>query len=169
MNLNLNISFFLYALLFFLNNDKKATVYIVVFEDCPICIYMSKSLKEIHQEYSKEFNFKLIFPHQLSNYKTAQIFKEKYGLKDFETIVDEDQSLSKKLGATITPEAIVMDNKNQIIYRGRINDSYYAPGRIKHASREHDLKNVLNAIVSNLPINEKWNKAVGCYITYEKK
>jgi thiol-disulfide isomerase/thioredoxin len=166
---HLNLSIIVFSFLLLFTPEKKGTVYIVVFEDCPICIYMSKPLREIYKEYNSEFNFKLVFPHQMSNYKTAHLFKEKYGLKEFETIIDEDQILSKKLGATITPEAIVVNNQDKILYRGRINDAYYAPGRIRHASREHDLKNLLQNILSNTPINDNWNKAVGCYITYEKR
>ncbi len=146
----------------------KPTVYIVVSEECPICIYMSKPLVELHQQYKDKVNFKLVFPQSLSNYKTMQLFKHKYSLEGFTSILDEDQSLSKKLGATITPEAIIENKDGQIVYRGRINDAYYAPGRLRRVSNQNDLTEAIESVLNDKPVPVPWPKAVGCYITYLK-
>jgi hypothetical protein len=129
---------------------------------------MSKPLGEIYAKYSDKVNFKMVFPLPLSNYKTMQLFKKKYALDGFTSILDEDQSLSKKLGATVTPEAIIENEKGQIVYRGRINDAYYAPGRLRRVSYKNDLIDAIEAVLNHKPIDEPWPKAVGCYVTYFK-
>jgi thiol-disulfide isomerase/thioredoxin len=147
---------------------KKPTVYIIVSEECPICIHMTLPLKNIHQKYKDKVNFKLIFPVALSNYKTMVLFQKKYGLENFEGIIDEDQSITKKLGATVTPEAIVENKNSKIIYRGRINDDYFSIGRLRKAANKSDLTEAIDAALSDKSIELPWPKAIGCYITFNK-
>jgi hypothetical protein len=146
----------------------KPKVYVVISEECPICIYMSKPLNEIFEKYKSKVDFQLVFPLSLSNYKTMQLYKKKYNLSNIPGYLDEDQSLSKKLGATVTPEAIVENEKGVIVYRGRINDAYYSPGRLRHAANKNDLIDVIEAVLNRKSIATPWPKAVGCYITYIK-
>lgn len=150
------------------SQKAKPKVYVIVSEECPICIYMSKPLIEIYEKYKSKVEFKLVFPSYLSNYKTMQLYKKKYNLNDIPGYLDEDQALSKKLGATVTPEAIVENEKGIVVYRGRINDAYYAPGRLRHAANKHDLADAIEALLNRKAIAAPWPKAVGCYITYVK-
>jgi thiol-disulfide isomerase/thioredoxin len=163
MNLILKIFLPILALLAF--KKDKSKVYIAMYEDCPVCIYMTKSLKDLQEEYGKDYDFILVFPNQLSNYKTMVLFKEKYELHNFKLVLDEDQSLSKKLNLKVTPEALIENSKGEIIYKGRINDAYVKIGKRRYSIQEHTLKNYLNGTFKSRS-EEEWPKAVGCYITF---
>ena len=129
---------------------------------------MGKALSELSENYGEEVSFYAVFPLRNSNYKTVNEFKKKYKMEGYESILDTDQSLTLELGATVTPEVVVTDQNNNILYRGRINDSYYAPGKIRHGSKKNDLKDVLDLALTDKKLPTKWEKAIGCFITFYK-
>src|SRR5688572_18299349 len=87
--------------------QKDFNVFVFIAEECPICNYMGRPLSEIAGKYCQQADFHAVFPVKNSNYKTAQLFKEKYELHAFETLLDKDQTLARKLGARITPEVVI--------------------------------------------------------------
>lgn len=149
--------------------DSRLQVYVVLAEDCPICNYMGPTLSETAEIYKDEVSFYAVFPVKRSNYKTINTFKKKYELEGYESILDKDQSISRGLNATVTPEIIITDSDENILYRGRINDAYTAPGKrqMKHPSRE--LEYNIRTLLRGKKIPQPWPEAIGCYITYLKK
>lgn len=140
-------------------------VYVFIAEECPICNFMGKPLSVIAEKYAGEVAFHAVFPVKNSNYKTSQLFKQKYDMLSFETLLDRDQQIAKKLGATVTPEVVVTDQEGEILYRGRINSAYYAPGKMKHSSIKNDLDENLATLLSGKKVSQPWPSAIGCYIT----
>lgn len=140
-------------------------VYVFMAEECPVCNYMGKPLKELAVKYEPAVSFHAVFPVKNSNYKTAQLFKEQYGLMSFETLLDADHTLTKKLGASVTPEAVIIDELGNVVYRGRINSAYYAPGKMKHSSIRNDLDEALSLLLAGKDVPQPWPTPVGCFIT----
>ncbi len=145
--------------------QKDLDVYVFIGEECPVCNFMGKPLRLIYEKYKDQADFHLVFPLKNSTYKTSQLFKEQYGLLAFETILDKDQKITKQLGASVTPEAIITDKAGCIKYRGRINSAYYAPGKMKHNSIKDDLDLALASLLKGQPAATPWPLPVGCYIT----
>lgn len=161
--------FFLFSALSGQAQEKNIDVYVFVAEECPICIYMANPLREAVKQFGDEVNFTAVFPNSKSSEKTAARFLEQYELAGFSSILDKDQSLTRHMGATVTPEVVVFDRgTDQIIYRGRISDAYLAPGRMKHGSRKNDLLEVLSSVKTGKPVPSNWPDAVGCFITFKK-
>ena len=154
----------LYSVLGF--SQSKYSVYVFVAEKCPISIYMAKPLQEAFQKYENEVDFYTVFPMKNSTNKTAQQFLEKYKLTDFKIKLDNYQGFARKLEATITPEVVVLDEKGEVVFRGRISDAYKAPGKMKHGVRKNELVAVLDKLTRGETIPQPWNHAVGCYITF---
>ena len=141
-------------------------VYVFIAEHCPICNYMGKPLSDIARKYEKEdVAFHAVFPLKNSNYKTTYTFKEKFGMQSFETLIDKDLAIAKKLGATVTPEVVITDELGTVRYRGRINSAYYAPGKMKHSSIKNDLDEALTSLLSGREAPVPWPAAIGCFIT----
>lgn len=154
---------------FFLSFGVKASgikVYIIISEECPICQFMGPELGNINEYFGDQADLYLVFPFRNTNIKEASLYKREFGLSAFEVLMDADQSISKGLGATITPEAIVVNEKDEIIYRGRINDTYLSPGRRKHSAGRRDLQIAISNAINDKPIEPTWPNAVGCYITF---
>ncbi|HZI54109.1 MAG TPA: redoxin domain-containing protein [Chitinophagaceae bacterium] len=145
--------------------QKEWHVYVFLAEECPICNFMGKPLNTIYKKYQDNVDFHAVFPVKNSNYKTSQLFKQQYDLLNFETLLDKDQTLTKQLGATVTPEVIITNAQGEIHYKGRINSAYYAPGKMKHSSIKNDLDQALAALISGKDVPQPWPAAIGCYIT----
>lgn len=146
--------------------EEKLNCYIFIAEECPISIYMVKPLKKAIDTYGESVTFYAVFPKSNSTKETAQRFLDTYKLDGIEILLDTDQSFSKKTGASITPEAIIINEEESILYRGRISDAYAAPGRMKHGPRNNDLVDVLNALQNGQTVKTPWKPAIGCFITF---
>jgi len=151
------------------SQEKKVSVYAFVAEDCPISIFMASSLKSVAEMYAGKINFYLVFPFSTSTNKTAGAFKTKNQLTQFITKVDKDQRITKKLGATVTPEVVITGADETILYQGRINDAYLEPGKRKHIYTNNDLATALENIMNDKEMPKPWRRAVGCYITKENE
>jgi hypothetical protein len=147
---------------------KPLTAYIAISEECPICIFMTKPLRELESQYRDSVDFKLIFPTALSNYKTMSQFKNKYRLTNFEIILDENQSLTKQLELTVTPEVVLINQDGNIVYKGRINDSFISPGKSKRTNITNDLQKAIDLWLTKKEKLSEWKNAVGCYITFRQ-
>jgi peroxiredoxin len=141
------------------------TVYIFLSETCPICQSYTLTLKTLYTKYNAHsVKFIGVFPNYYSNEKSLAEFKKKYAVP-FALITDKNGTLSKRLKAGITPEVFVEDDKKNILYSGRIDDSFYAPGKRRTVIRSNDLDEALAAITSGKKAAQLKTQAVGCIIT----
>ena len=81
-------------------------------------------------------------------------------------ILDSKQKLAKELKAEMTPEAVVLNGKNEVVYRGRIDDTYAALGKKRAKPTTYDLKSAIEAVLAGKQPNVKETEAVGCYIDF---
>lgn len=147
---------------------ENINVFVVVAEECPICVYMTENLKTGAFYNSENVNYTLVFPNERSNYKTMSLFKKKYGLDNYEVVLDKNQTLTKKLGATITPEVIITDDDENVLFRGRVNDAYHAPGKKKRRHPNNEYSRHIKMASRGLEIEKPWPQAIGCYITFNQ-
>ena len=146
-------------------SQTSYTVYVFLAEECPVCNYIAKSLRKVSGEYGSKVKFVAVFPQKMSNYKTASTFKNKYDLSEFVVELDHDLEITNKYNATITPEVVVVDDQENILYQGRINNSYAAPGRMRHGKVTENLTFALRNIFAGKKITKPWPVPIGCYIT----
>lgn len=147
--------------------DKvKATVFVFVTDVCPIANAYQPRLRELQSQYeSQGIQFVEVYP--VASITKQSVVKHR---QEFEiqaaSVIDADRSLAKRLGAKVTPEAIVVDRKGDVLYRGRIDDQHAALGKKRPQATQHDLANALKAIATNQPIAVSETTAVGCIIRY---
>jgi len=146
--------------------QDKYSVYIFVAEKCPISIYMAKPLQEAYKQFEDQVDFYAVFPMKNSTEKSAMKFLKENGLSEFNIKLDNYQGFAKKLEATITPEAVVLNDLGEVIYRGRISDAYRAPGKMKHGPRKNEIVKILDSLTTGEAVPKPWASAVGCYITF---
>jgi hypothetical protein len=79
-------------------------------------------------------------------------------------LLDTQHRLVNRFNATVTPETVVLAKDGKVLYRGRIDDSYAAPGKKRAAVTQHDLRDALDAIAAGRPIKKPETTAIGCLI-----
>ncbi len=142
----------------------KATVLLFVSTDCPISNRYAPDVRRLHDAYAKDgVAFWLIYPNPAEG--VADIREH---LKSFSypgtALRDPRHDAAKRAGATITPEAAVLDARGRLTYRGRIDDRYSAVGIERATATRHDLHDAIAATVAGKPIVQRFTQAVGCYI-----
>jgi len=141
-----------------------ATVLIFVSTDCPVSNRYAPEIQRLYKEFAPlGVRFTLVYPNPSD--ETAAIDKhvKDYGLPGVAER-DPDHALVKKTQATVTPEAVVFDNRNRVVYRGRIDDRFVELGRERPAATKHDLRNALNAVLAGKTVSPAQTQAVGCFI-----
>ena len=81
----------------------------------------------------------------------------------FPILKDADQSVALALGATRTPEVVVIDDTGNVCYRGRIDDQY-DPGVLRPEPTADYLADALVELTSGKPVSLPVTEPVGCLI-----
>jgi hypothetical protein len=71
----------------------------------------------------------------------------------------------KKISTEFQNDVKFVASNDNIVYKGRINDSYASPGRIRHGKVTEDLNNAIDLVLQNKTVDKPWYDPVGCYIT----
>jgi hypothetical protein len=142
---------------------KKAVMLIFV---SPFCSTTKSFIKEINQitaDYSDRVAVYLVHSDPEI---TREVAMEHTILSEVKATVllDKEQVLAKQVKARITPEAIVLSPKAEVLYQGRINDLYLGPTKRQRAATTKDLRDALDAILSGKPVPAPQHPAQGCKI-----
>ena len=130
---------------------------------CPICQNMTFDLRQLEQDYGdKSVEFVGVFPNASTTPAQIESFKETYGLSM--TMIQDTAGWAHTLGAKWTPEVFVLDRRDSVVYQGRINDRYFAPGKRKPKTKRRDLDAALRDCLAGRPVSEPMTDAVGCPI-----
>ena len=130
---------------------------------CPICQNMSFDLRQIEADFGDApIEFIGLFPNASTTEDQIRVFKETYGL-EMDMALDT-ANWAEALGARWTPEVFVLDASDAVVYRGRINDRYFAPGKRRPKTRKRDLDAALRSCLSGDAVKVPVTDAVGCPI-----
>jgi hypothetical protein len=145
-----------------------ATVHVFLKENCPIAIYHTKTLSELHERYAKEgIAFRGYVSTSKATEKSVAAFKAKFVIP---FVIEPDASLSKAhhFGAKVTPEVVVLDRDGKTLYRGRIDNTYADFGKRRRVTTSHDLRDVLENLAKGEVVEPKRTVAIGCLIPVAK-
>jgi len=84
---------------------------------------------------------------------------------EFPFLKDFDGQCARALGATRTPQIVVLDADRKIRYRGRI-DNQYRLGGVKPAVDREDLKEAIEDVLAGRKVRVKETVVDGCAITF---
>ena len=143
--------------------NYEAKVLVFLSPDCPLCRNYTKDLQEILSYYKDEIAIYGVVPGKHYSKFEVDSFLNYYNLP-LEIIYDPNFSLVKDLGATITPEVFLIDDKNKIRYQGLIDNWLGELGRRRTVITELYLKDALESYLHGEEIKTKKTKAIGCFI-----
>lgn len=161
--MNIILAFILQTtLLIGFSSPEEYTVWVFLDTECPICQSYTLTLRTLHQEYSsKGILFRGIYTSPTVKRSTIRKFQKNYQLS-FPGEIDQDYALARRWDVNVTPEVVLTGSKGEVLYRGAIDNWYYALGKNRPQPTEHYLKDALSAVVSNRPIMTQRTEAIGC-------
>ena len=149
-------------------SGDSLTVYVFLHDECVISQFFTPELTRLFEKYqSKKVGFIGCFPNANASAEKMSAFGASFHL-DFPLIQDEHKALARKFGVTITPEVAVWDHRyDQLIYRGRIDDSYVRVGKRKLHPQHFDLQEAIDGWLSGgYPQTLVQTQAIGCFINF---
>ncbi len=143
----------------------KAMAFVFVSVECPISNRYAPEVRRLHEKFTAQgITFSLVYPNPVE--PVAAIRRH---LKDYSypmrALRDPRHELVKMVGATITPEAVVVDPHGRVLYRGRIDDRYVSLGLERPVASRHDLDEALSDITAGKAPRQATTPAVGCFIS----
>ena len=155
------------------NNPPSAirdsmTVYVFLHDDCLISQFYTLELTRLYEKYhTQKVGFVGYFPNATSTPEQIDAFATSYKIT-FPLLPDYTKELTRKLGITVTPEVAVWDHRSdQMIYRGRIDDSYVRVGKRKTHPQNRDLEDIINSWLLNQSKGTLvQTQAIGCFISF---
>lgn len=146
---------------------KKVTALIFIARDCPISNAYALELARLDRDFTpRGVAFRFVYE-DTKSLADAKKHARDFGLPGAISI-DPKGALAKSVGATVTPEAVVVTSSGAIVYRGRISDLYADYGKRRRAATTHDLRDALSgALQKNASTRLVTTKAIGCFIASE--
>ena len=86
---------------------------------------------------------------------------------EFPVLFDASHDIAAQLKPTHTPEAFVLNAARTIVYRGRIDDTYAAPGKRRPQPTRHDFADAIAAVSAGLAVQDAVTTPVGCLFELE--
>ncbi len=144
----------------------KAVVLIFTATDCPVANYFQPTIRRLAEEFGKQaVGVFQVYPDADTDKAAAKKHAREYKITTPQ-VLDPKQKLAELLGAEKTPEAVILDAEGEVVYRGRIDDTYAALGKKRAKPTTHDLKSALEAVLAGKKPKVKKTEAVGCYIDF---
>ena len=158
------------------NADAPITVTLFVDSDCPVSNRYAPEFQRLQARYApRGVDFWLVYPDPEISMQTIRTHMREYGYA-FPALVDPEHSLVKRANALVTPEAGIFLSDGTLVYHGRIDNRYVDLTRRRAQATQHDVEDVLNALLAGESVDASWNPApgrsleamstpgVGCYI-----
>ncbi|WP_442497470.1 thioredoxin family protein [Methylobacter sp. sgz302048] len=150
---------------------KKGTVVMFICNHCPYVQHIKDQLIDIARHYAPlGISTIAISSNDIENYPEDAPDKMKdmmdaWGHPFAAYLYDESQGTARDYQAACTPDIYLFDQELACVYRGRLDGS--TPKNDVPLTGE-DLRNALNDLLANRPINEKQLPSIGCNIKWKE-
>ena len=142
----------------------KATLLFFVTSDCPISNFYAQDIQRLCAEYgTKGISCTLVYEDVGIDEEKVRQHLSDYGYRNISTTIDRDRATARRVGATITPQAVLVV-EGRVRYRGRIDNRYEAFGKPRRVVTAHDLREALDAVLAGKPVQTPETPALGCTI-----
>jgi peroxiredoxin len=132
----------------------QAVVLLFLSTVCPYANYFSPHLKKLADEYGqRRVLFVGLYSNGWESAADAAAHGREHGFT-FPLVKDEGHRIADRLGATRTPEALVIDAAGRLRYRGRVMSKQESP----------ELQRALEAVLAGRRVGTPETKAFGCSI-----
>jgi peroxiredoxin len=147
-----------------LTEGRKGAVLLFLSPHCPLCRSYALPLNELHA-FADSLGYAMagVLSGTWIADSATHSFAERYHIA-YPLLSDTAAVLAGAYGATITPEALVIDTRGRMVYRGAIDNWAISLGQKRQVITERHLRNALLAHHSGIPVQPKTTPAVGCFI-----
>ncbi len=148
---------------------EKATIVLFICNHCPFVIHINKELVKLANNYINKgvkciaisSNDVVSYPQDAPDLMQIHAKNNNY---PFPYLYDENQEVAKQYKAACTPDFYIFNEEEKLVYRGQLDGS--RPGN-KIRVTGADLRNTLDNMLQNKPINLVQKPSIGCNIKWK--
>ncbi|MEO5889805.1 MAG: redoxin domain-containing protein [Ferruginibacter sp.] len=144
-------------------DGKPLSLFIFLSPECPLCQNYTKTINGLSKKFGPQLNLFGIVPGNAYTAKEVTGFANKYQAT-FPIFIDKKQQLTHYLKATVTPQAILLDNQGNLVYSGAIDDWVQGLGKKRLNVNEHYVQDAIEQSLKPELVKIKTTKAFGCKI-----
>ncbi|HEX6285753.1 MAG TPA: thioredoxin family protein [Pyrinomonadaceae bacterium] len=138
---------------------KKGTVLLFIAVQCPVSNAYNERMEKLAQDYKAQGINVIGINSNVAEDGAACKAHAVENKLTFTILKDPGNKIADKLGASVTPEAYLLDGSNKLMYHGRIDNSRNAA-----QVETPDLRNAIDAVIGGKPVEKTEAKAFGCSI-----
>lgn len=143
--------------------DAKLRVVCFLGCDCPVAKLYAPRLKSLAERFKdRQVEFIGINSNPQDPPEKVDAFARQQAIP-FPMLKDHDGQVAAALGATRTPEVVVIDPLGRVIYRGRVDDQY-RPGVVTDSPQREDLAIAIEQSLGGQAVEVPITQAAGCLI-----
>lgn len=146
-----------------LSDTVKSHVIVFLDADCPISQYVIKPLNNLQNEYQGQIEVIGVIPGTYYSDAELDSFVTEFKV-DFPLLIDANLTMVKRLDATITPEAYLIDSNGKVLYQGALDDKYERLGKARPLPNQQYLESAVVEFSSGKTITYSKTEAIGCII-----
>lgn len=151
----------------FAKDGAKAVVLVFIDAECPIANAYQPELQRLEKKFSGQgLRFVMIHADPEMGIEKAKTHAKEFGITA-PVCIDKGHRWVKRTGASVTPEAVVLDADGKTLYQGRIDDRYAELGKKRAEPTVRNLDEALADVVAGKPVKLAKTQAVGCRIFVE--
>jgi len=143
--------------------EKKLVVHLFFSFECPLCRKYIPIIEDIQKQYEGLIEFNVVVPEKLC-YQADDNNNQKLLGRSITVVKDAHSLMKKQYNAKATPEVILTDSNDNIIYRGKIDDRAVDIGKWKNFSGHNYLKDAIEATLQGKEVLIKSTLPRGCFI-----
>ena len=142
----------------------KAIVFIFLATECPISNRYAPEIRRVAEKFARSgVKFWLVYADPDTSADALRNHLKEFQLPP-DALRDPKHALVKLSQVRVMPEAAVFLPGRRLVYHGRIDNRYADFGKDRPEATEHDLENVLGAVLQGKPAPYSTKRAIGCYI-----
>jgi peroxiredoxin len=138
---------------------KNGAVLIFMAVQCPVSNAYNERMEKLAQDYaSRGINVIGINANSVDSAEAVKAHAAEHKFT-FTILKDSGNKIADRLGASVTPEAYLIDKSNKLLYRGRIDNSKNVEG-----VTSSELRDAIEATLAGKPVTKTTANAFGCSI-----
>jgi len=154
------------------HKDSKLVVLVFLGTECPLAKLYAPRLVELAKEFEpKGVAFLGVNSNRQDSPTEIAAYARTHEI-EFPILKDLGQSLADRVGATRTPEVLVLDADRAIRYRGRIDNQYGFKQNASYQKKtpdRRDLAEALTELLAGKPVSQPTTQLAGCLIGHDRQ
>jgi peroxiredoxin len=148
--------------------QRGAVVLLFISSDCPISNRYAPTINALVKEYvPANTAFYAVQSDPDITAEAARQYAQEYGFQ-FPVLLDPYQTIASRYSVLVTPTAVVVSGRGELLYRGRIDDRAVDLGKWRNTARKQDLRDAIANVLVSKAVGRPFPDAIGCFLPQKR-